>query len=364
MDQGRDLIYSYKGPWSQQLTENVSTFPVVQHHPKMTVRSTYLGSEETLEHDTTSSQPRTPANITTQKVLTSGPLLPLEYESILALVDLRRRWSYEPSHALIPVFAYAAFSEAQLLNLMHDQIREEVNALAPEDWSGSISNLQFLLEILERHSSQLENCVKALDHLFDLATPNGNNSFSTRSHPKVSRSSTTSMRSLLDDKKRSNKPDSSFSTYQLSSSGPFSPKGLIDDYNELLQRSYTLCELCRNGIGITINKSMFLESRRAIEQNERLKKLTLLATFFIPLTFSTSVFGMNLRLLGQSDVDVWWFVVFSVPIIILAYIFWIWDTGKLAKYWRQHWRGNMVDTRVWDYIGRLNHLYMNLFPLP
>ena len=41
------------------------------------------------------------------------------------------------------------------------------------------------------------------------------------------------------------------------------------------------------------------------EQSERVKKLTLMATYFIPLTFTSSLFGMNFDVLGQSDVPVW-----------------------------------------------------------
>jgi len=344
MDQGRDLNSSQPGPWTVGLTGNVSIFPVIQHHPKMTVRNTYQGSSEYPNHDPTSSQARTPTAPFVSNTFQGGSLLPLEYESILALVDLRRRCASEPSHALIPVFVHAAFSETHFLNLMEAQISKEVDALAPIDYEGSISNLQFLLEILERHSSQLENCVRAVDILFDLPTANGNKPNSTRSWTKIARNSTTSIGSLLDDKEKSSEAEGSSVTSQPSSAGTFSPKGLMDDYNALLQKSRKLCEKCKNGIEITMNKSLVLESRRAIEQTERVKKLTLLATFFIPLTFSTSVFGMNLKVFGQGNVAFWWFIVFSVPITLLAYIFWAWDSAKLIAFWWRYF-GNAKDKR-------------------
>jgi hypothetical protein len=67
-----------------------------------------------------------------------------------------------------------------------------------------------------------------------------------------------------------------------------------------------LHERCKDGIEITTNKSMVLESRRMI--------------------------------LGQSEVDLWWFVVFSVSVILLAYVFWVWDMGRLKHFWWQHFR--------------------------
>ncbi|EEH36228.1 hypothetical protein PAAG_00551 [Paracoccidioides lutzii Pb01] len=58
------------------------------------------------------------------------------------------------------------------------------------------------------------------------------------------------------------------------------------------------------------------ESKRSVQQNESLKRLTQLAFIFVPLTFVTSVFGMNLNLLGTGKAQVW-MVVVAVP---LAYL--------------------------------------------
>ncbi|ODH38383.1 hypothetical protein ACO22_02382 [Paracoccidioides brasiliensis] len=58
------------------------------------------------------------------------------------------------------------------------------------------------------------------------------------------------------------------------------------------------------------------ESKRSVQQNESLKRLTKLAFIFVPLTFVTSVFGMNLNLLGTGKAHVW-MVVVAVP---LAYL--------------------------------------------
>lgn len=332
LDQGRDLNSSQQhGPWTEDLKGNVSTFPVIQHHPKMTVRNTYQGSAD--QSDITNSQPRVPLPPSTTNFSQGEFMLPLEYESVLALVDLRKRCGYEPSYALIPIFVHAAFSETHFLNLMDAQISKEIDALAPEIRSGSISNLQFLLGILERHSYQLENCVRAIDLLFDLSAASGIKSSMTRSMSRIARGSSASLGSLPDDKEKPNETEGSSSTTQ--SSGTFSPKGLIDDYSHLLHRTGKLFERCKNGIEITMNKSMVLESRKAIEQAERVRKLTLLATVFIPLTFSTSVFGMNLKVLGQGEVDFWWFIVFSIPIVCLAYVFWVWDLGKLRGFLRR-----------------------------
>ncbi|PGH14578.1 hypothetical protein AJ79_02913 [Helicocarpus griseus UAMH5409] len=55
------------------------------------------------------------------------------------------------------------------------------------------------------------------------------------------------------------------------------------------------------------------ESKRSVQQNESLKRLTKLAFVFVPLTFVTSVFGMNLDLLGSGQAKTW-MVIVAVPL--------------------------------------------------
>jgi Mg2+ and Co2+ transporter CorA len=89
---------------------------------------------------------------------------------------------------------------------------------------------------------------------------------------------------------------------------------------------------------LAMNKATIEESHKAIEQSKRLKKLTLLATFFIPLTFSTSLFGMNIDVLGQSTVRFWWYFVLCVPITLCAYILYLWDFQALRRFWMRSWK--------------------------
>jgi hypothetical protein len=97
--------------------------------------------------------------------------------------------------------------------------------------------------------------------------------------------------------------------------------------------------MCTQGITLAMNKATIEESRKAIEQSGRLKKLTLLATLFIPLSFSSSLLGMNIDLLGQNAVKFWWFFVLCIPITLLAYAFYLWDFQLLRRYWAGFWKG-------------------------
>ena len=123
-----------------------------------------------------------------------------------------------------------------------------------------------------------------------------------------------------------------------SSDGAFTTKGLMEDYEQLHVRCIDLSKMCTRGITLAMNKATIVESRKAIEQSGRLKKLTLLATLFIPLSFSSSLFGMNIDLLGQSTVSYWWFFVLCIPITLFAYIFYLWDFRILGQCWMRIWK--------------------------
>ena len=136
-------------------------------------------------------------------------------------------------------------------------------------------------------------------------------------------------------------PDSGTARIVGSSSfdGAFTANGLLEDYEQLRIRCVDLSKMCSRGITLAMGKASIEESRKAIEQSQRLKKLTILATLFIPLSFSTSLFGMNVDLLEQSAVQLWWFFVVCIPITLISYVFYLWDFQVLrrwpAKFWKR-----------------------------
>ena len=84
-------------------------------------------------------------------------------------------------------------------------------------------------------------------------------------------------------------------------------------------------------------------AKKGMEQNARVKRLTQLAFIFIPLSFSTSLFGMNLEILGTGNAKAW--MVFLA--ILLAYgaisVIWVlieyqnlkstWAAGTELPWW-------------------------------
>ena len=226
----------------------------------------------------------------------SGHLLSLEYGSLLALTDLETECAKKPLLAFLPAFVHAAFSQVYVLNLVEARIGDEADILASGESHGSIENLQFLSNILDRHSSHAKDALRALSNLF------GN-----------------------DEQASEVGPTSNFAHV----SGTFTVQGLRNDFQDILSRSEKLTVRCTTGIQNMMNRAMVLEAHKAIQQTERLKKLTLLATFFIPLSFVSSLFGMNLRILGTGSLGVWWFFAFSIPITLIAQSYYLWDSYKV-----------------------------------
>ena len=303
MDQGRPLEKSPPGPWTSHLKSKATPLPVLQYHHKMAFRTTTnrLDTEENASAE----------------VHQSAAVLPMQYDSLLALVDLARRAPHDLVSMCIPLFAHSAFSEVQFLNLVESRIHIQMTTIAeggPDD--DALGTLQYFSNILNRHAQQLKESTRALGRLIERSNK----------RPAATASETTSRYA------------ESSSGSSSSSSGAFTPHGLLEDFEQLHVRCLELSKMCSRGMTLAMNRATIEESRRAIEQSERLKRLTLLATFFIPLSFSASLFGMNIDVLGQSEVKIWWFFVLCVPITLCAYIVYLWDLQTLRRFWAGLWR--------------------------
>lgn len=302
------------GPWTSHITFKATALPVLQYHHKMAFRTT----TNRLDPDENASA----------EVQQSTAVLPMQYDSLLALVDLARRAPHDPISICIPLFAHSAFSEVQFLNLVESRIHIQMTTIAegiPDN--DALGTLQYFSNMLNRHAQQLKESTRALCKLMERSSskrPAASASETSRNVESTSSSTSTS---------------STTSTGSSgSSSGAFTPHGLLEDFEQLHVRCLELSKMCSRGMTLAMNKATIEESRRAIEQSERLKRLTLLATFFIPLSFSASLFGMNIDILGQSEVDFWWFFVLCVPITLCAYIIYLWDLQALGRFWVGLWK--------------------------
>ena len=107
-------------------------------------------------------------------------------------------------------------------------------------------------------------------------------------------------------------------------------KFLLLDYERSLQEFEQQLKLLAQKMSHRASMASLKESKVSIEhaekglqQNARVKRLTQLAFVFIPLTFTTSMFGMNLHILGSGSVNAWTVVAASALVYLSVSLLWI-----------------------------------------
>lgn len=107
-------------------------------------------------------------------------------------------------------------------------------------------------------------------------------------------------------------------------------KSLLPDYQRGLRDAEQQVIMLAQKMSYRASMASLRESQMAIEQaktgiqqNERVKRLTQLAFIFIPLSFVTSLFGMNVTALGTGSATVWMVVVSIIITYVVITLFWI-----------------------------------------
>lgn len=92
----------------------------------------------------------------------------------------------------------------------------------------------------------------------------------------------------------------------------------MQDFNYNLEYAKALDKQCQEGIAILMSSASISESRKAMAQQERIAKLTMLAFIFVPLSFTTSFFGMNVKELNASVISIWEWALMSVLVVAIT----------------------------------------------
>jgi Mg2+ and Co2+ transporter CorA len=105
---------------------------------------------------------------------------------------------------------------------------------------------------------------------------------------------------------------------------------LLQDCSALLRKAEELLRLYKESIHDIRTTTSVLETQRAFEQSATVGRLTFLAFMFIPLSFTTSFFGMNFQDLGSGSggkqLRIWvWFVV-TIPVFACALVLLYWPS--------------------------------------
>jgi len=113
------------------------------------------------------------------------------------------------------------------------------------------------------------------------------------------------------------------------------------DFRFLGQRATFLSGLCRDAITIAMSESSLSETRKSLSQAKRVEVLTVLAIIFVPMSFVTSFFGMNVDAFSDpSQEPLWRFFVVAIPLTAACLAVPIWPDfftylwGKFANWIR------------------------------
>ena len=92
------------------------------------------------------------------------------------------------------------------------------------------------------------------------------------------------------------------------------------DFQELLARAESVGVLCADTVDLILNGAMLRESQKAIQKAYDQRRLTILAYLFLPLSFVSSLFGMNVKELGQGTQGIWLPFVVLVPVGVISWL--------------------------------------------
>jgi CorA-like Mg2+ transporter protein len=270
-----------------------TTIPVQQHLKHVALKA-MLRSPALNQTNQTSSAHDIPIK---QPFLQSAALLPLQYSRYLDHETAAKDFIF----ATADIFLFAAYAEIQCLNLLQLLINDIVGQRPHTQGTlleGEPEPTYTLLEyktILDQHQQRLEETLATLRR---------------RGHSGWPRADKEPQRRKADNQARR----------------------LEEDYQYLVMRTRQLAAACQEGVTMLTNRVVINEAKKAMEQTERMKKLTMLATFFIPLSFTSSVFGMNFKEFGnQSVLSIWIWVVVTVPIVFMTAVIYLWDMSMLRK---------------------------------
>jgi Mg2+ and Co2+ transporter CorA len=93
---------------------------------------------------------------------------------------------------------------------------------------------------------------------------------------------------------------------------------LTEDFEYVLRRSHDLLKKIERSMSLSMSLANIEQAKHGLSLNSTLFRLTIVASFYIPLSFTTSFFGMNFNEL--QSLSIWIFFVTSFPIFVISVV--------------------------------------------
>ncbi|KAI4617658.1 uncharacterized protein J4E87_008294 [Alternaria ethzedia] len=206
----------------------------------------------------------------------------------------------DPLYALAPILLFAAASEIQLLSTL--QKWYDIIASTKWDRKYSTEHLEQLImhkHLLDDHASRHEEVIRFI------------------SSPKLARWAANL-------------------TQDQSDVAQEAKDAVKADFEFLRSRCRQLSLHYQEAISILVSATSLAESQKQITLATQVTKLTILATIFLPLSYCTSIFGMNFVELEQLNIWIWVVVTVSIGLATFAIYQWderqrLWDLWAKVK---------------------------------
>jgi hypothetical protein len=202
----------------------------------------------------------------------------------------------DPFYALHEIFLFVAFTQRQYLNMLSikDAARTSFNLRDPTTtWDST--NLLYDQSVVETYHTHLHESVEFIR---------------SRGGPQWPRST--------DPKQEAKAADAA--------------RVLLRHYEDLTKQTEKALARYRDGMNLLMNRAMIAETNKTIMQAKEVTKLTRLAFVYIPLSFTASLFGMNVNtFVTGATTNIWvWFCV-SVPIVLISLVLMKYEVVELGK---------------------------------
>lgn len=99
----------------------------------------------------------------------------------------------------------------------------------------------------------------------------------------------------------------------------------FNDVNDHLQFVLQTIDICRETLSALVDLYI---SNNDLRMNDIMKRLTVVSTIFIPLTFLVGVWGMNFRFMPELDWKYGYFFAWSVMLVITIIVYWFFRKKK------------------------------------
>ena len=210
----------------------------------------------------------------------------------------------DPFYAITEILRFSALAEAQFLKMVAVKLDYDSALLSTDAANDAVIalsryNVMHYRKALEAH---LQDFSEMLDFIKQRQTTNSWPRY-TQDPPARSDTESDHERSLY------------LGTVLKSSS-----RNLQRDVEYIVKHAENLLNRCERNMALAMNNAGIAETKRGMEQSRNVFRFTLLATFYVPLSFTATFFGMNFRQFGQGHLGLNLYAIVSIPVFLASAI--------------------------------------------